>query len=58
MGVWSSDMGRELERREKEGGIKPDATMDAFVKGLRVEGNGTNLSTDYILKVTTPPTNQ
>ena len=52
--VECSDMGRELERREKEGGIKPDATMDAFVKGLRVEGNGTNLSTDYILKVTPP----
>ena len=49
-----SDMGRQLEQRERESGIKPDPTMDAYVKGLRVEGKDAHLITEYVLKVSSP----
>lgn len=43
----------ELARREKELGIKPDADMDVFMKATALQGQGTSLMTDYILKVRT-----
>ena len=41
----------ELSRREKELGIKPDVDMDVFMKATALQGQGTSLMTDYILKV-------
>lgn len=45
------EMLAELSRREKEAGIKPDPEIDAFMKATALEGQETNLVTDYILKV-------
>jgi len=45
------EMLEELLRREKKGGIKPDADIDAFMKATVLSGQKTNLQTDYILKV-------
>lgn len=41
----------ELSRREKEGGIKPDPEIDAFMKAVSISGQKTSLVTDYVLKV-------
>ncbi|CAI5536089.1 unnamed protein product, partial [Closterium sp. Naga37s-1] len=41
----------ELERREAEKGIVPDPTMDAIMKAMALEGNPTNIITDYVLKI-------
>ncbi|CAI5971038.1 unnamed protein product [Closterium sp. NIES-65] len=41
----------ELERREAEKGIVPDPTMDPIMKAMALEGNPTNIITDYVLKV-------
>jgi hypothetical protein len=41
----------ELARREKQLGIKPDVDMDVFMKATALQGQGTSLMTDYILKV-------
>ncbi|KAL8152023.1 hypothetical protein V2J09_021831 [Rumex salicifolius] len=41
----------ELARREKEAGIKPDPEIDAFMKGISIEGQKTNFVTDYVLKI-------
>ncbi|XP_051124588.1 pleiotropic drug resistance protein 3-like isoform X2 [Andrographis paniculata] len=41
----------ELIRKEKEAGIVPDPDIDVFMKAIAVEGQGTNLQTDYILKI-------
>ncbi|EEC71063.1 hypothetical protein OsI_02808 [Oryza sativa Indica Group] len=45
------DMLTELSRREKAANIKPDADIDAFMKASAMEGQETNLITDYILKI-------
>uniref|UniRef100_A0A803Q6Z7 Uncharacterized protein n=1 Tax=Cannabis sativa TaxID=3483 RepID=A0A803Q6Z7_CANSA len=41
----------ELSRREKAAGIKPDAEIDAFMKATTMDGQETNLITDYVLKI-------
>ncbi|KAM7481855.1 hypothetical protein LguiB_006438 [Lonicera macranthoides] len=41
----------EVNRREKEGGIFPDPDIDTYMKAISVEGQKTNLQTDYILKI-------
>ncbi|CAN4108971.1 unnamed protein product [Withania somnifera] len=40
-----------LSRREKEAGIIPDPDIDTYMKAISVEGQKTNLQTDYILKI-------
>lgn len=45
------EMLSELSRREREAGIKPDPEIDAFMKATALEGQETNLVTDYILKI-------
>ncbi|XP_065855877.1 ABC transporter G family member 39-like [Euphorbia lathyris] len=45
------EMLSELTRREKEGGIKPDPEIDAFMKATAVSGQETSLVTDYVLKI-------
>ncbi|OMO49679.1 ABC-2 type transporter [Corchorus olitorius] len=42
---------KELSKREKEAGIKPDPEIDAFMKATAMAGQETSLITDYILKV-------
>ena len=42
---------KELSKREKEEGIKPDPEIDAFMKATAMEGQETSLVTDYVLKV-------
>ncbi|XP_060167398.1 LOW QUALITY PROTEIN: pleiotropic drug resistance protein 3-like [Lycium barbarum] len=46
-----SDIMIDLSRREKEAGIVPDADIDTYMKAISVEGQKTNLQTDYILKI-------
>ncbi|KAJ6429559.1 hypothetical protein OIU84_021041 [Salix udensis] len=41
----------EVIRREKQAGIHPDSDVDAYMKGISVEGLKSNLQTDYILKI-------
>ncbi|KAG6540832.1 hypothetical protein Mapa_017810 [Marchantia paleacea] len=41
----------ELGRREKAQGIKPCPEIDAFMKGVSIEGHKHSINTDYILKV-------
>ncbi|CAN6583610.1 unnamed protein product [Malus baccata var. baccata] len=51
-GVGSNcDMLLELCRREKEGNIKPDPDIDIYLKAAALEGQETNVVTDYILKI-------
>ncbi|CAI7902719.1 unnamed protein product [Closterium sp. NIES-53] len=45
------DLVAELEKRETEKGIVPDPTMDAIMKAMALEGNPTNVITDYVLKI-------
>ncbi|CAI5480132.1 unnamed protein product [Closterium sp. Yama58-4] len=45
------DLVAELEKREAEQGIVPDPTMDAIMKAMALEGNPTNVITDYVLKI-------
>lgn len=45
------DMLLELSRREKEAGIKPDPDIDVFMKAVAMEGQETNIVTDYVLKI-------
>ncbi|EPS57577.1 hypothetical protein M569_17240, partial [Genlisea aurea] len=42
---------RELSRREKEAGIKPDPEIDAYVKALQEGRDSNGLVTDYIIKL-------
>ena len=42
---------KELSKREKEEGIKPDPEIDAFMKATAMAGQENSLVTDYILKV-------
>ncbi|XP_062082926.1 pleiotropic drug resistance protein 2-like [Humulus lupulus] len=41
----------ELSKREKSAGIKPDPEIDAFMKATAMEGQESNLITDYVLKI-------
>ncbi|OMP00190.1 ABC-2 type transporter [Corchorus olitorius] len=41
----------ELARREKQANIKPDPDLDVFMKAAATEGQETNVTTDYILKM-------
>ncbi|CAI5963184.1 unnamed protein product [Closterium sp. NIES-65] len=51
-GRWlRKDLVAELEKREGEQGIVPYPTMDAITKAMALEGNPTNVITDYVLKV-------
>ncbi|XP_074562051.1 ABC transporter G family member 36-like isoform X3 [Curcuma longa] len=45
------EMLTELARREKEANIKPDPDLDVFMKAASVEGQESNVITDYILKI-------
>ncbi|XP_057823291.2 pleiotropic drug resistance protein 1 [Cryptomeria japonica] len=45
------DVLTELSRREKEEGIKPDPDIDIFMKATAMEGQKSNLITDYVLKI-------
>ncbi|GLJ26439.1 hypothetical protein SUGI_0510140 [Cryptomeria japonica] len=45
------DILTELSRREKEQGIKPDPDIDVFMKATAIEGQETNMMTDYVLKI-------
>ncbi|XWS11666.1 hypothetical protein CRYUN_Cryun37aG0018900 [Craigia yunnanensis] len=42
---------KEISKREKEAGIKPDPEVDAFMKATAVAGQETSLVTDYVLKI-------
>ncbi|XVF78081.1 hypothetical protein PTKIN_Ptkin14bG0099900 [Pterospermum kingtungense] len=42
---------KELSKREKEAGIKPDPVIDAFMKATAMIGQETSLVTDYVLKI-------
>ncbi|KAI3740632.1 hypothetical protein L2E82_31102 [Cichorium intybus] len=41
----------EVERREKEDGILPEPEVDFFMKAIAMEGEDSNLVTDYTLKM-------
>ncbi|KAL0903814.1 hypothetical protein M5K25_025867 [Dendrobium thyrsiflorum] len=45
------DMLAELARREKAANIKPDPDIDVFMKATSMEGQKTNIVTDYVLKI-------
>ncbi|KAB5513950.1 hypothetical protein DKX38_027856 [Salix brachista] len=45
------EMLTELSRREREANIKPDPDIDIFMKAAALEGQETNVTTDYILKI-------
>ncbi|KAH9293069.1 hypothetical protein KI387_041723 [Taxus chinensis] len=45
------DVLTELSRREKEEGIKPDPDIDIFMKATAIEGQKSNMITDYVLKI-------
>ncbi|KAL3696501.1 hypothetical protein R1sor_010577 [Riccia sorocarpa] len=48
---YKNEMIAELARREKAQGIKPSPVIDAFMKGVAIEGKRHSFQTDYILKV-------
>ncbi|XP_004501294.1 pleiotropic drug resistance protein 1-like [Cicer arietinum] len=45
------DMLAELSRREKAENIKPDPDLDIYMKAAALEGQETNVVTDYIIKI-------
>ncbi|CAL8996787.1 unnamed protein product [Prunus brigantina] len=45
------EMLAELSRREKAANIMPDADLDIYMKAASLEGQETNVVTDYILKI-------
>ncbi|XP_078168196.1 ABC transporter G family member 36-like isoform X2 [Carex rostrata] len=45
------DMLTELARREKALNIKPDPDLDMYMKASSIEGQETNVVTDYIIKI-------
>ncbi|CAM6091822.1 unnamed protein product [Calypogeia fissa] len=45
------DMVSELERREREAGIKPEADIDIYLKATSVMGQSSNLVTDYVMRL-------
>ncbi|KAL0415186.1 UNVERIFIED_CONTAM: ABC transporter G family member 35 [Sesamum latifolium] len=42
---------KEVTSREKEAGIVPDADVDLFMKATAMDGGGSSLITDYVLKI-------
>ncbi|KAK2649788.1 hypothetical protein Ddye_017277 [Dipteronia dyeriana] len=46
-----ADIMKEVNRREKQAGIIPEADIDTFMKAISVEGLKRTLQTDYILKI-------
>ncbi|KAK1591889.1 hypothetical protein Q3G72_015377 [Acer saccharum] len=46
-----ADIMMEVSRKEKEAGIVPDPDVDTYMKAISVEGQKTNLQTDYVLKI-------
>ncbi|EOA26339.1 hypothetical protein CARUB_v10022507mg [Capsella rubella] len=46
-----TDIMMEVSKREKDGGIIPDADIDAYMKAISVKGIKRSLQTDYILKI-------
>ncbi|XWS16592.1 hypothetical protein CRYUN_Cryun34aG0102300 [Craigia yunnanensis] len=42
---------KELSKREKEEGIKPNPEIDAFMKATAMAGQENSLVTDYVLKI-------
>nr|GLL29395.1 pleiotropic drug resistance protein 3-like isoform X1 [Ipomoea trifida] len=46
-----ADIMVELSKMEKEAGIVPDQDIDIYMKAISMEGQKTNLQTDYILKI-------
>ncbi|KAF7830249.1 pleiotropic drug resistance protein 1 [Senna tora] len=45
------EMLAELSRREKAANIKPDPDIDIYMKAAALEGQETNVVTDYIMKI-------
>ncbi|XP_012076642.1 pleiotropic drug resistance protein 1 [Jatropha curcas] len=45
------EMLAELSRREKAANIKPDPDIDVYMKAAALEGQETNVVTDYIIKI-------
>ncbi|KAJ4707956.1 Pleiotropic drug resistance ABC transporter [Melia azedarach] len=45
------EMLAELSRREKAANIKPDPNIDLYMKAAALEGQETNVVTDYVLKI-------
>ncbi|PON89430.1 ABC type transporter protein [Trema orientale] len=45
------DMLSELSRREQAANIKPDLDLDVYMKAAAIEGQETNVVTDYILRI-------
>ncbi|KAH9321631.1 hypothetical protein KI387_016270, partial [Taxus chinensis] len=45
------DLLREISRREKQEGIKPDPDVDLYMKQTAIEGQQTSFVTDYVLKL-------
>ncbi|XP_014502148.1 ABC transporter G family member 39 [Vigna radiata var. radiata] len=45
------EMLAELSRREKAENIKPDPDLDIYMKAAALEGQETNVVTDYIMKI-------
>ncbi|XP_015689586.1 ABC transporter G family member 40 isoform X2 [Oryza brachyantha] len=45
------DMLIEISRRERNAGVKPDPEIDAFMKATAMQGQETNIITDFVLKV-------
>ncbi|XP_010273226.1 PREDICTED: pleiotropic drug resistance protein 1-like [Nelumbo nucifera] len=48
---YRNDVLSELARREKKQSIKPDSDIDFFMKAAAVEGQRSNIMTDYTLKL-------
>ncbi|KAK6254300.1 hypothetical protein SCA6_015605 [Theobroma cacao] len=46
-----ADIMMEVSKREKEAGIVPDPDVDTYMKAISVEGQRSNLQTDYVLKI-------
>ncbi|KAG5048444.1 hypothetical protein JHK85_009547 [Glycine max] len=46
-----NEMLAELSRREKAANIKPDPDLDIYMKAAALEGQETNVVTDYIMKI-------
>ncbi|KAL0319301.1 UNVERIFIED_CONTAM: ABC transporter G family member 35 [Sesamum angustifolium] len=42
---------KEVTSREKETGLVPDADVDLFMKAIAMDGGGSSLITDYVLKI-------
>ncbi|KAL0354631.1 UNVERIFIED_CONTAM: ABC transporter G family member 36 [Sesamum radiatum] len=42
---------KKVTSREKEAGIVPDADVDLFMKATAMDGGGSSLITDYVLKI-------